>query len=450
MRTLIAGAGDVGCFVAERLSRRGEVIILDNDEAALAAAEEQLDALTLLGDATFRSVLRKAEVERADVFVAVTRDDATNLTAAAIAESLGADRTIARVDAPGFYDVPVGIERKVLGADALLCASRLMGSELLSQIIALEASFIFPFSGGEIQVAGVAVGDRSPLVGAPAGQLKVQRQSAAASAVLRDGRLERPADVSSIAVGDIIITAGSTKRVGEATWRIKGQRPGRVIVVGGGQNGSQLASDLAELEFDVRLVERDRRVCEDLARRLNDVAILHGDGTQLSFLQSERVDAAQVLVSVTRSDEINMMASLLARQLGVPAAFALAHRSGYAPVYDQLGISGTTSSHEVLGRAIDWLLPGRRAVARAAVPGTGYEVVELRLSGLAGDRGGLRVRDLPIPVDCFRVGVVRTGRLVRDGAAEIHRGDHLLALGPAESLRRLDQALERLAKERRG
>lgn len=449
MRALIAGAGDVGRYIAERLSHRGEVIVLDRDEGALAAAEEKLDALTIVGDATHRSVLRKAEVHRADIFVAVTRDDATNLAAAAMAEAMGADRTIARVDAPGFYDVEVGIERKVLGADALLCASRLMGSELMRRIIETEAEYVYPFSGGEIQLAAVRVGDRSPMVGHPAVHLRGKRFPHAA-AVLQNGVLQRPGEVSRVGEGDLILVAGGTKRVGKVAWEINGLRPGRIVVVGGGQNGLQLASDLAGLEFDVRLVEREHRVCERLARELPEVTVLHGDGTQLSFLQSERVEAAQVLVAVTRSDEVNLMASLLARQLGVPAAFALAHRSGYAPVYDALGITGTTSSHEVLGRAVDWLLPGRRAVVRRMLPGTGYEAVELRLSGLSAASGGLRARDLPVPVDCHRLGLAREGLLERDGATEIHRGDHLLALGPAESLRKLEGALDRLAKERRG
>ncbi len=449
MRTLIAGAGDVGRFIAERLSQRGEVIILDNDEHALARAEEQLDALTLLGDATHRAVLRRAEVHRADVFVAVTRDDATNLAAAALAESLGADRTIARVDDPGFYDVESGIERKVLGADALVCASRLLGAELLRRIIETEARFVASFAGGEVQVAGVEVHDRSPLIGQPAASLR-DKEGGMAFGVIRNGVLEAVAEIHAVEVGDILLSAGETKRVGRATWQINGLKPGRIVVVGGGQNGRQLAADLAELEFDVRLVDTERSVCERLARDLPRVSILHGDGTQLSFLQSERIEAAQAFVSVTRNDEINLMASLMARQLGVPAAFALAHRSGYAGVYDELGISGTTSSHEVLGRAVDWLLPGRRIVARHRVPGTNYEAAEFRLTGLIGERASLRARDLPVSVDSHRLGIVRGGDLVRDGAETFRRGDHVLIVGPSESLGRFETALDRLARERRG
>lgn len=449
MRTLIAGAGDVGRFIAERMSQRGEVIVLDRDEHALAGAEDQLDALTMLGDATHRDVLRRAEVHRADVFVAVTRDDATNLAAAALAESLGADRTIARVDAPGFYDVPSGIERKVLGADALVCASRLLGAELLRRIIETEARFVATFAGGEVQVAGVEVHDRSPLVGQPAAASR-DKDGALSVGVIRNGVLEAPADVASVEVGDVFLTAGDTKRIGRATWQLNGIKPGRVILVGGGQNGRQLAADLSELEFDVRLVDNEREVCERLARDLPRVSILHGDGTQLSFLQSEHVEAAQAFVSVTRNDEINLMASLMARQLGVPNAFALAHRSGYAGVYDQLGISGTTSAHEVLSRAVDWLLPGRRIVARHRIPGTGYEAAEFRLSGLFGERGGLRARDLPVPVGSYRLGIVRGGELVRDGNESFRRGDHILILGPSESLAKFETALDRLARERRG
>lgn len=198
MRVVIVGAGDVGAHLARALSPKGtEIILVDRSSEALSRAEEDVDALALCGDGTFRSVLAEAQVDRADLVVAVTGSDDTNLVSASLAAALGAARTVARVDAPGFYGSASGIEQGVLGVHSVLCASRLVSAELLRLVRALDTEFAGNFAGNAVQVCLARVPEDAPSVGKSASALKLEA-GARVRGVVRDGVLRGPESVSHL------------------------------------------------------------------------------------------------------------------------------------------------------------------------------------------------------------------------------------------------------------
>ncbi|MBL4683554.1 MAG: NAD-binding protein, partial [Nannocystaceae bacterium] len=134
MKIVIIGGGGVGRYLATALTEDAEVVVIDRDPANLAEVEDSVDALTLRGDATHRATLRQAEVHKADLVVAVTGSDTVNVAAAALAADMGALRSVARVDDPGFYETKAAHESQVLGIHAVLCASRLVAAELLRML----------------------------------------------------------------------------------------------------------------------------------------------------------------------------------------------------------------------------------------------------------------------------------------------------------------------------
>lgn len=441
MRIVIIGAGEVGRHLARSLQTEAELILIDNDARELAEAEEGLDALTLVGDGRHRSVLRKAEVHRADLVIAVTPNDSINLVSAALARALGAARTVARVDDPAFYDSERGIEVGVLGIEASLCASRLVGVELLRMLAAIRARQVLPCAAGLVQIASHVIGEDSPLLArsrarAPAWPEPIR-------AIVRMGQLRSIAEVEHAEVGDVALLAAAPLSLLELLHSLTPGAGGlRSTIVGGGDVGMQLASLLGPRGLLDRLIERDRSCCWTLAERLDSVQVLHGDGTSIAFLRDEQVGRADALLAVTGSDEANLMTSLLGREIGVDHVFALVHRPGYAGVYSHLGVSGTVSPHETIAQVIQSLLPRGMMLGTHRLDDLGVDVVELR-PGVAG----LRVADIPLPPGALPLSIAGREVVIPRPRSTLAIDDVLVIALPSGRVGMLEKTLRRASLE---
>ncbi len=447
MRVVVVGAGEVGTYLGRALSRDdSEIILIDSSSEALSRAEESLDVLTLAGNGTFRRVLSEANVARADLVVAVTGNDDTNLVVSALSASMGARRTVARVDTPGFYQKKSGIEQRVLGVHSVLCASRLVSAELLRLVRTLDTEFAGNFAGNAIQVCLIRVAEDAPIIGKAAATLKLDGR-AQLPAIVRDGALRAPETVSHLEPDDAVLVAGTPEGVTAAMAKIRGRKGDRrAVVVGGGDVGYHLAETLVASERRVQVIERDRERCSWLAERLPHANVIHGDGTSMACLRDEQIETADYLLAVTRADEANLMVTLMGAHLGVDQTFALVHRPGYADVYAQLGIQGTAGPHDVIARTVEWLLPHKGALVRQLLAHTGHELVELALPTELNR--SLRLADMPLPPGALVVGLVRNlVNVPAEPQIELQGGDHLLIAAPTGAVARVERRVRRLGKD---
>jgi trk system potassium uptake protein TrkA len=439
VRVYVIGAGDVGAFLAKHLSSRGaEVVLMDVSSSALADAEDVADAMTLAGEA--------ANVHKADLFVAVTGSDTVNVVSAALAAQLGARRTVARVDAPGFYRTESGVEAGTLGVYAFLCASRLISDELLRLARRVDAPYVESFAGNSVHAAVITPGDGSPLLGRPAADIELPRATVAG--VLRDHVLRPTEDVVRLEAHDGVLVTGTSSATAEAIDRIHGNRRERkVVLVGGGDVGSLLATSLSERDRRVLVIEHDLDRCHQLSELLPDATIIHGDGTSIRCLRDHHVDTAEYTVAVTRADEVNLMVTLLSAELGVPRTYALVHRPGYREVYEHLRITGTTGPHDVIARMIDWLLPTRGAAAERPLPRTAQTLAEFVLPHDAA--AGPRISEVPLPAQSWVVGLSRNMQSRPPLASErLEPEDRVIVACPAGSVKEVGKRL--VATARRG
>ena len=444
MRVIVVGAGEVGTHVARELSaRRVEVVLVDRLASALANAEESIDALTVTGDGCHWSVLRRAEAKRADLVVAVTGSDEANMVIAALARTEGAARSIARVDAAGFYRTRDSVEAGVLGIDSLLCASRLVTLELRRLLQARRSRFVVHFAANRMAACTVAIDDGSALRGQSAAHLK-NPGGKLVRGVVRDGVLRPPEEIARLEVSDELLVAGRPSEIAIAHDQLQdtlGTR--RAILVGGGDVGAQLATALTRTERRVEVIEHDPVRCEQLAEQLRGVHVIHGDGTSIALLRDLQVGSAEHLLAVTRSDEANLMVSLLATNLGVGSAYAVVHRHGYADVYGHLGVHGTAGPHEVIARNVIGLLPHEGVLTRQRIPDCSHELVELPVAHPESGKA-LAVDDITLPPSCLLVGVSDANGVYTPaaGLALGHDARLLVAQPPhahAEVLKRLKQ-----------
>jgi trk system potassium uptake protein TrkA len=448
MRVVIVGAGEVGSYLARELSAQNmEIVLVDKLASALAAAEEVMDALTLRGDGGHFSVLRRAEVKRADLVVAVTGSDAVNMVIAAIARTEGAARTLARVDDAGFYHSTASVESGVLGIDSLLCASRLVAEELW-RLMRARSAFVQFFASNQMAACLLAVSDPSSALGQRASSVR-GAAGELVRAVVRDGVLRPPEDVARLDAGDRLLLVGQPQRVAIAQDQLTdtlGTR--RTLLVGGGDVGLLLSRLLTPTERRVEIIERDPARCEELAQELEGVHVIQGDGTSIALLRDLAVADADHLLAVTKSDEANLMVSLLASNLGVGSSFALIHRHGYADVYSHLGVRGTAGPHEVIARAIRSFLPNDGVLRRERLPDCSHELIELTPGKV--EAGRLSVSDLTLPPACMLVGVCDGSGFSNPAPGLVLSSDtRLLVAAPPHAQRDVVKRVRELGRARR-
>ncbi len=444
MKIVIVGAGDVGSFLAKELSQRSEdVIIVDTNERALERVEEKTDVMTFRGNGTFRKTLNEVGVGSADLVVGVTSHDDTNLVITSLANSLGAKRTVARVDAPEFFMTTGGIERGVLGSFAIVCAARLVSAELLRLVRQTDLPFVENFSSNSISVAMVEVTENCRYIEKSGSDVDLGK-SAKVIGVFRDGELRRCADLAHLYNGDKILFASKLDKLPIAMRRLV-QIPGKkAVIIGGGDVGYQLAKSLQEVENRLTLIDVDRRRCEFLADKLDHATIVHGDGTSLPLLQDEHVEMADYTLAVTKADEVNLMSSLVSQEIGVKNSYTLVHRPGYAHVYEHLGVKGTASAHELISKAVNKYFPNQTLLTDAPIPDTEYLVGEFQLPQEIKN-STLKIRDLSIPPGCYLVGISRKEEFAfSDGDSEIYPGDIVIIVLKRSELKGLENMFRKL------
>lgn len=439
MKIIIVGAGDVGSYLAKELSQKSEdVIIIDTDVKALERVEETTDVMTLKGNGTFRKTLAQVGVKDADLVVGVTSHDNTNLVITSLASSMGAKRTVARVDVPEFLMTSGGIERNVLGSFAIVCASRLVSAELLRLVRKIDMPFVENFSSNSISVALIEINGKCRFIEKPGTDLDLGK-SAKIIGVFRDGEMKTCHDIAHLYHGDKILVATKLEKLPLARRNLV-QSPGKkAVIIGGGDVGYQIASSLQGVEERLTVIDIDRKRCEFLADQLDYATIVHGDGTSLALLQDEHVETADYTLAVTKADEVNLMSSLVSQEIGVTHAYTLVHRPGYAHVYEHLGIKGTASAHELIAQSVNKYFPNQVVLSDAPIPHTDYLVGEFQVPYHIRSKT-LKIRDLSIPPMAHLIGISRSEEFYfGDLDTDLIPGDILVIVCKRKELKMLEQ-----------
>jgi trk system potassium uptake protein len=451
VRIVIGGAGEVGRHLAGMLSQQGhDVVLIDEHADPLAQAEEGLDVQVLSGDLASRRVLGRAGVGQADAMIAVTGSDDANVLGAALARSMGAGVAVARVDQPTFYEGDGPAEHGLLGIDHLLCSTRLTAAEILTLMGRSEATHVHGFCAGSVQIALWTVAEDHPARGSTPHDLSLPRR-VVVGGVARDGFLRPPEGAPRLEPGDAVLLAGPPDGVAEAFTRLGGLPRGRRhVVVGGGEIGAILADTLTRRGQRAEVVEPDRRRCEALAADLPKVSVLRGDPTDLAFLRDIRFHEADSVVAVTHQEEVNLLTTLLVRQLdreahlAVPHTYVSVHRHGYADLCRKIGIEGTASSFEVLSRAILEAIEPPGVVSRHELPGLAWIVAHLRTAPSLRDA---TLSDVSLPPGTTVLAVSRREQVLSPRPSlPLQGSDELLVVCPPRDLPAVERALRELAR----
>jgi trk system potassium uptake protein TrkA len=360
LKIIILGAGQVGGTLAEHLaSEANDITVVDTDQDRLRALGDRLDIRTVHGRGSFPTVLRQAGADDADMLVAVTSSDETNMVACQVAYTLFQTPTkIARVRESAYLTRSGLFANAAIPVDVLISPEQVVTHYIKRLIEYPSALQVIDFAGGKVQMVAVKAYYGGPLVGQQLRQLRTHMPNVdtRVAAIFRRDRpiipqgdtvIEADDEVFFIAAkADIRAVMGEMRRLDESYKRI--------VIAGGGQIGERLAEAI-ENRYQVKIIEMNPARCRHLSDTLNNTVILQGSSSDRDLLMEENIENADLFLALTNDDEANIMSSLLAKRLGAKKVMTLINNPAYVDlvqggeidvaVSPQLATIGTLLAH---------------------------------------------------------------------------------------------------------
>jgi trk system potassium uptake protein TrkA len=347
MNIIIVGAGKVGYTLAENLtSEDHDITIIDNDSIALNKASETLDVLCIKGNGASISILKEAQVERADVLIAVTNRDELNMVCCLTAKKFGAKYTVARIR-DFEYAKEISHLKNELEIDMVINPEHSTAEQIFRLLRFPAALDIDTFFRGRIELVGFRAAKGDIFTGKPLYSVRKHfgNTQVLFCTVEHDGKVVIPNGTTVIEPGDKVHVIGDIwgiskffRDLGRLSPKIK-----HVLIIGGGRISAYLSVFLSTINMNVKIIELDHRKCLDLCSALPKALVVNGDGTEQEVLDTEGIRHADAFVALTGRDEDNLITSLYAKQVGVPKIVTKVNRLNYNSVIENLGIDSFIS-----------------------------------------------------------------------------------------------------------
>jgi len=351
MKILILGAGQVGCSVAENLvSEANDITVVDVDAQRLQELQDRLDLNTVLGKASYPEIMRRAGAEDADMVLAVTNSDETNMVACQIAYTLFHTPTkIARVRSVNYLSNEKLFAQEAFPVDVVISPEQEITNYIQRLIENPGALQVLDFAEGRVRLVAVKAIFGGQLVGS---ELKALQEhmpgvQSRVAAIFRRGKPIIPKGDTVIESDDEIFFIATKKNIRAVMSELRRlEKPvRRVIIAGGGNVGKRLASVL-ESKYQVKVIDHNEKSCTRLSQELKRAIVLRGDVADEELLIEENIENTDVFCSLTNADEANILSAMLAKRLGAKKVMALINRASYVDLVEASNIDIAISPNQ--------------------------------------------------------------------------------------------------------
>jgi trk system potassium uptake protein TrkA len=334
MKIIILGAGQVGSSVAHNLaSEANDITVVDTDTKILRELQDRLDLRTVVGLASHPEVLLRAGIEDADMIIAVTNSDETNMVACQVAYTLFHTPTkIARVRAQEYLKYPKLFTQEALPIDVIISPEQLVTDYIQRLIEHPGALQVLDFANGRVRLVAVKAYYGGPLVGHELRTLQehMPRIQTRVAAIFRRGRPIIPEGHTVIEADDEVFFVAAKENIRAVMSEMrKLDKPNkRIIIAGGGNIGKRLAQAL-ESSYQIKIIERSPERTREISEELDKTIVLLGDAADEELLLEENIENTDVFCALTNDDEANILSSMLAKRLGARKVMSLINRASY-------------------------------------------------------------------------------------------------------------------------
>ena len=431
MKIIIIGIGKIGDALAQSLSAEGhDITIIDNNPKVVERVENTLDVMPIKGNGFSTSTLLDAGCDKADFVITVTGKDEINMLCCLTAKKLGAKRTAARIRDPQ-YARELLLIKEDLGLDMVINPEEASADEIARLLTIPGAIKIQNFAKGRVRMMDFIVKSDMPISGMQIKSIATHYNiPILIGAVTRNEHLIIPNGDFRIESGDSIFIIGKTADV-YSFYKMMSPNPTKVknvMIVGGGKIAYYLARLLEQMHLKVKLIEKDEEVCEHLVEVLPQTLVINGDGTDATLLHSEQLENVDGFVSLTGSDEENIIASILAKQASVQCVMTKMSKNHCSRLTGPLGLDIIIKPQEIITNQILKLVRGQSIETLHRILGDEGEIIEL-IAAAEDSVVGISLSKLQFTPDVLIATIVRKNAVViPTGNDCIQSGDRVLII----------------------
>lgn len=437
MNIIIAGAGEVGYHLANMLASESQnIYLIDQNEERLGYVQSKLDVIGIQGDAKSIRILNEAKINQCDLLIAVTSNEETNFLIAVIGKKLGAKRTVARFTGKETSEAKKAIFQEI-GVDEVISPVELASKEVQRLIQQSAFTDDFEFEGGLLQVFGMSIDPDSQLV----------NRSVRDTAYLNPDKNFKPiaiqrGNTTLIPTGDTIIKQKdivywiSTQNTIDTILEICGKERFKIknVMILGGSTIGILTAKLLEKDFNVVMIEQDRKRSYKLAAELKHTLVVNIDGRDVNALVEEGIGNMDAFISVTANSETNIMSCLVAKAQGVRKTIAGVENINYINLSQNIGIDTLINKKIIAASSIFRYIRKGQVSAIANLHGVDAEIIEFVVKPGSKVTQG-KIRDLNFTKNAHIAGVVRGNEgFIPLGDFQIEAGDKVIVFSLTEAI----------------
>jgi len=446
LKVIIAGAGDIGTELAERLiADDHDVVVLEKDSEKITSLSNKLDAMLVQETGQRIAALVDGGIEDADVFIAVTDSDELNIMFCMIAKKLAKIKTAARVRNPEYSSSNMMLTSEQLGIDIMIDPERLAALEIAKLIKNPDVNEIEYFAGGKIELIALRADKDSELINQPLTALPISPDYFVVGIFRENGEIIIPKGEDRFMSNDMIYVIKRTGTLTEFSSMVRSEkkRVKSVMILGGGKIGFKLAKILESYKkngITIKLVEKSPEKCRILSENLNKTLVLNGDVANINFLKEENIENVDMLVSVTGSDELNILTSILGKKLGASKTIVEVNKPDYEVLMQALEIDSYVSPRLLVAGRLSKLFRRSSIISETYLKDGRAEIVELIVS-----KDSPLIHQYMKELRLSAQGII-VGGILRKGKAIIPRGndvilpdDHLIVFTQPQNVKQVER-----------
>jgi len=441
MKIVIAGAGEVGNHLAKMLSGNNhDITVIDDEQKLLDEIAGIADVFTIEGDCTEFATLKKASVRKADLFIAVNPEENENILSATLAKQLGARKSIARIDnneylEPNHKEIFIN-----MGIDFLFYPERAAAQEVIDLLGHTSTTEYVDFSGGKLVLVVFRVDESSPLTEKTLLEVTVDRENLhyRTVAISRGGETIIPHGSDKFMDGDMLYVITNHHHVKELM-ELSGKKNVRInnlMILGGSRIGIRVAAELQD-EVNVKLIEYSPEKAYKLAEILEKTLIINEDGRNIEAMIEEGISNMDAFVAVTGRSETNILAAMLAKQMGVKKVIAEVENLNYINLAESMGVDTIINKKMITASNIFRFTMNTDVQAIKCLTGSDAEVLEFIVKPNAPATRA-KIRHLDFPEGATIGGIVRGDRVfIAIGNMEINAYDRVVVFALPDAIAKI-------------
>ena len=447
MKVIIVGAGEVGFHIASHLTLENkDVVVIDNNPEATRRISDNLDVQIVMGSGSSPVVLEEAGIQQAEIILAVTNSDETNLVACLVANILSpSTKKLARLRDADFDEYHRNFREHAPHIDTIINPEIEVVKTIYRMMSVPGAVDVGEFADGRIKFVGVNLEDESRLSGVQLSDLPdiIGKARPLIAAVVREDELIIPRGNDRLEPGDLVYFISEEDKLLDtlSLFNKYDQPVNRALIIGGGRIGFRLASLLEENSIYCKVIEQNPDRCAYLAERLNKAIVLHGDGSDQGLLAEENIQDMDIVITLTKDEETNILASLLAKRMGARKSITRISKFSYFPLMNAIGLEQVVSPRlSAINTILQHIRKGK-VLSAISIKGEQAELIEavaLETSEIVAKP----LSKISFPKGAMVAGIIRKENIIiPTGDSVIEPDDRVIIFARREAIPKIEKIL---------